>query len=231
MSIEQRKVESCALLHRLAALDSCAVSDALDLLGKRGVAPNLHELSVPCRIVGRTVTVQLGPNDGRASKRHLGTAAVEFAGAQSVIVIANQGRLDVAGWGGILSLSASKAGIAGVVIDGACRDLDESRDLGFPVFGRGATPITARRRIIEYEWNVSVVIDEVGVAPDDFVIADGSGVVFIPQEIARQVIVIAERIAAKERLMAEAIKAGSAVSQVMGADYETMLNRSSADVG
>jgi 4-hydroxy-4-methyl-2-oxoglutarate aldolase len=211
------------LLERLRGLDSCAVSDALDRLGLSGVALGLAQLSTTRRIVGRAVTVQLGPDDGRTSKRHLCTAAVESADAQSVIVIAHRGRVDVAGWGGILSLAASRRHVAGVVIDGACRDLDESRELELPVYGRVAVPVTARGRIIEYDWNVPVEIAGVEVAPDDLVIADGSGVVFIPMGRAAEVVQLAATIAQREQLMAADVRAGKLVSQVMGANYENML--------
>jgi 4-hydroxy-4-methyl-2-oxoglutarate aldolase len=211
------------VLARLAALDTCAVSDALDRIGTQGAALGIAALSTHKRITGRAVTVQLAPDDGRTRKRHLCTAAVEAAGHQSIIVIAHQGRTDVAGWGGILSLSASIKGIAGVVIDGACRDLDESRELGFPVYGRCAVPVTARSRIIEVDWNTRIEIAGIPVNPDDLIIADASGVMVIPQSIADEVIAAAETFAARERVMAEALHRGEAVSVVMGSNYETML--------
>jgi len=128
------------LLPRLAKLDSCAVSDALDTLELSGVALGLRSLTVRMRIVGEAVTVQLGAADGRAASRHLCTAAVEASGPDKVIVIAHNARTDVAGWGGILSLGASANGVQGVVIDGACRDIDEAVDLDLPIYGRTGVP-------------------------------------------------------------------------------------------
>ena len=115
------------LICRLLALDSCAVSDALDREKIRGVALGLAPLSTLRRIAGRAITVQLATDDGRERTRHLCTAAVEVAGPESIIVVAHRGRLDVAGWGGILSTAASVRGVAGVIVDGAVRDLDETR--------------------------------------------------------------------------------------------------------
>jgi Demethylmenaquinone methyltransferase len=212
------------LVEKLQALDSCAVSDALDRLGLEGrAALGLAQLSTTRRIAGRAVTVQLGPDDGRGSKRHLCTAAVEASAAGTVIVIAHGGRVDVAGWGGMLSLAASARRVEGVVIDGACRDLDESRELQLPVYGRAAVPVTARGRIIEYDWDVPVTIAGIGVAPGDLVIADGSGVVFIPSARAAEVVDLAATIACRESLMAADVRAGRPVSEVMGASYENML--------
>lgn len=211
------------LIERLAKLDSCAVSDALDRAGIKGVAAGLSQLSTTQRIVGEAVTVKLGPDDGRPAKRHLCTAAVEAAGPGKIIVIDHGGRLDAAGWGGILSLAASERQVEGIIIDGACRDLDESREFGLPVYGRVSTPTTARGRVIEYDWDVAVAISGVSVSPRDLIIADASGVVVIPADQAEDIIKTAETIAHKERLMAADVRAGKPVSQVMGTNYENML--------
>jgi 4-hydroxy-4-methyl-2-oxoglutarate aldolase len=217
---------SLSLMDRLARLDTCAVSDALDRLGTPGTAGGLTALSTAKRIAGRCITVQLGPDDGTSHKRHLCTAAVEAGGSGQVIVVAHDGRLDVAGWGGLLSLGASLRGVEGTVIDGACRDIDESRELAFPLYGRAGVPTTARGRIVEKAWNIPVTICGVPVAPGDLVIADGSGVVFVPAASAEEAVKAAERIAARERLMAADLRAGQPISQVMGTDYENMLTTS-----
>lgn len=211
------------LVQRLAALDACAVSDALDKIGHKGAALGLSALSTDKRIAGEAITVQLAADDGRKAKRHLGTAAVEASGPGKIIVIAHNGRTDVAGWGGVLSLGAVTKQAEGVIIDGACRDLDESRAFNLPVYARCSVPVTARSRIVETDWNTPVKIAGVDVAPGDLVLADASGVVFIPAAIAEDVIKTAEMIAAKERLMMADVRAGKPISEVMGANYETML--------
>lgn len=211
------------LITRLRALDACAVSDALDALGLLGAVPGLRALSTNQRIVGAAITVQLGPVDGGVSKRHLCTAAVEAGGAGDIIVISH-GREDVAGWGGILSLGAKLKGIEGVVIDGACRDLDESREFELPIYAKASTPRTARGRIVEKAWNVPVSVEGIAVAPGDLVIADASGVVFVPQARAQEVLTRAERIAAREKLMQQDLRRGHSIADVMGADYESMLD-------
>lgn len=213
------------LTKRLATLDSCAISDALDRAGLGGAALGLVGLSAPRRIAGTAVTVRLGADDGRPSRRHLGTAAVESAGPRSIIAVDHGGRTDVAGWGGILTLAASLRGVAGVVIDGACRDIDEARALQFPIYGRAGVPRTARGRVIELDWDVPVALCGVAVAPGDLIIADGSGVVVIPKAEAGAVIEAAEGIARQEAAMADAVRSGVPVSKVMGGAYEDMLKR------
>lgn len=211
------------LVQRLARLDACAVSDAMDAAGVTSAVLGIRALSTDRRIAGRAVTVRLGPDTGIKAKRHLCTAAVEASGPGSIIVVAHNGRTDVAGWGGILSLAAKQNGVEGVIVDGACRDLDESREMGLPVYAQASVAVTARSRIIEEDWNVPVTIAQRTVTPGDYVIADASGVVFVPADIAPSIILAAERIAERERLMAAAVRAGKPVSEVMGASYENML--------
>src|SRR5512142_3167449 len=132
---------------RLAGLDTCAVSDALDRLGLKGATRGVRPLW-PCpRIVGRAVTIKIKPAGMQASKQHLGTAASDAALPGDVIVMDSGGREDVSAWGGLLSLGAKHKGLSGVVIDGACRDIDESRDVAFPVYARAVVPMTARGRV------------------------------------------------------------------------------------
>lgn len=211
------------LVARLSRLDACAVSDALDSLGLDGVAFELRALSTTRRIAGRAITVTLGPADGRVSHRHLGTAAVEAGAPGTIIVVEHRGRTDVSGWGGILSLGARTRGVEGVIVDGACRDVDEARDMDLPVYARVGVPRTARGRILEYAWNEPVTLCGIAVAPGDYVIADGSGVVVVPADKAEAVIGIAETIVRKELLMAQAVRDGRPISEVMGANYEDML--------
>lgn len=211
------------VIDRLNKLDTCAVSDALDSVEIKGVALGMRQLTVPKKIVGRAITVKLVPFANQVSKRHLGTAAIEVASTGNVIVI-EHGLDDVAGWGGNLAIAASEKGISGVIVDGACRDIDEMRSIDFPVYARAAVPLTARGRIVEQSFNEKIVVAGIEVNPGDYVIADGSGIVFIPSEQVEEVLSIAERIVEKEAMMANAIKEGNPVSTVMGRNYETMLD-------
>jgi 4-hydroxy-4-methyl-2-oxoglutarate aldolase len=209
---------------RLAALDTCAVSDALDRLGFAGVALGLSGITAGRRIAGPVGTVALGPAEGRRSERHLGTAAIEAAERGDIIVVAAGGRTDAAGWGGVLSQAAALRGVAGVIVDGACRDVDEAKALELPVYARAGVPRTARGRLVEVSTGEGVRVAGIDVRPGDLVIADGSGVVFVPSARAGDVIEVAEEIAAKEREMVARLKAGMPVSRVMSRDYETMLD-------
>jgi 4-hydroxy-4-methyl-2-oxoglutarate aldolase len=211
---------------RLGRVDSCAVSDALDKLGLDGVVTGLHRFSTQRQIAGRVVTVKLERDDGRpATSRHLGTAAVEAAMPGDVIVIEQRTGIDAAGWGGNLSLGARLRGVAGVIVEGPTRDVDQGGLLDFPVFARGHTSRTARGRIVEVGTNVRVAVGDVLVSPGDYVIADGSAVVFVTETDIERVLEAAEAVAKRERAMVDSLLQGTPISQVMGASYETMLKR------
>jgi 4-hydroxy-4-methyl-2-oxoglutarate aldolase len=213
---------------RLGRVDSCAVSDALDKLGLKGAVTGLHRWSTERQIAGRVVTVKLeagAASGAQGSPRHLGTAAVEAARQGEVIVIEQRTGIDAAGWGGNLSLGAKLRGVAGVIVEGPTRDVDQGRLYDFPVFARDHTSRTARGRIVEVGTNVPVTVGDVLVSPGDYVIADGSAVVFVTQGDIERVLETAEAVAKRERAMVDSLLEGTPIGQVMGASYETMLKR------
>lgn len=204
-----------SLIDRLDRVDTCAVSDALDHLSLKGAVIGIHPVW-PCpKIVGRAVTVKIVPAGLTRPEHHLATPAVESAEPGDIIVVDNAGRTDVSSWGDILSNAAQVKGIRGVVIDGACRDVDGSRVIGFPVYARNGVPVTARGRIIQESYNTLIQCGGVQVRPGDLVIADGSGVVFVPAERAEEIIEAAERIVEREAAMVEAVRGGKSVVEVM----------------
>jgi regulator of RNase E activity RraA len=214
------------IVARLSRLDSCAVSDALDKLGLKGAVTGIHRLSTDRRISGRVVTVKLEKDDGgRTAARHLCTAAIEAAQPGDVLVVEQRTGIDAAGWGGNLSLGAKLRHIAGVIIEGPARDVDEGRTHDFTVFARDHTSRTARGRIVETGTNVPIAVGDVAVTPGDYVVADGSAVVFVAQRDIEAVLEAAEAVAKRERLMVDALLEGTPISQVMGKSYETMLKR------
>ena len=84
---------------------------------------------------------------------------------------------------------------------------------------------TPRGRIIEVDWNVPVAFSGLKVAPGDLVIADSSGVVFVPAAHIEEVLSAAEDIAAREQAMGDAVRERKPMSEVMGANYERLLER------
>src|SRR5215813_14018287 len=203
---------------RLNQLDSCAVSDAMDKLGLRGVVTGIHQYSTQRKIAGRVLTVKLGIDDGRpTAHKHLSTTAIEIANPGDVIVVEQRSGIDAAAWGGNLSLGAKVRGVAGVICEGPARDVDESRQHDFPVYARDHTCTTARGRLVEVATNEPITVGSILVSAVDYVLADASAVVFIRSNDISRVLETAEKIVAKEKLMAQAIRAGTPIGNVMGA--------------
>ena len=215
-----------AIIERLAKLDTCAVSDALDSLNLKGATFGVRPMWQCPRIVGRAVTMKIKPAGFEQPKQHLGTAPIEAAQPGDIIVIDNGGKLEFSCWGGLLALSAKLKGLGGVVIDGASRDIDEARELEFPVFARGAVPMTARGRVVQESFNHEIQFAGVQCRPGDLVIADGSGVVIVAQEKEAEVVTAAEAIYAKEQEMAAGIRKGySGLEMLEKLGYEQMLKK------
>jgi len=203
------------LLTRLARLDSTVVSDALDALGLAPGSGELKALWGTPRVSGVVRTVALEPDSGDEPGPHIATEAIASADRGDVIVVANNGRTDVSCWGGLLSLGSVERGLAGVVADGACRDVAEAQELGFPVFARGTTPRTARGRLRQKDIGATVTVAGIEVADGDLVIADDSGIAFIPWTHAEPVLDQAEQLLAREKAIAADIRAGATLPEAM----------------
>lgn len=210
------------------ALDTCVISDAMDRLGlDSGVADDLRPLWEGARLAGRVVTVRLAAGDPPEEKAgvHLGARAIESSAPGEVIVVANEGRVSMGSWGGLLSRAAQAAGGAGVVTDGAVRDVDEARELGFAVFGRAGVPRTARGRVHEVSTNGPIVVSGITVNPGDWVVADGSGVVFVPAVDAERIAGVARELVEREAALITLLERGDPVTEVLGTPYESMLQK------
>jgi len=205
-----------ALLARFAALDSSAVSDALDARSLPSGLVGLGPVWGGTTLVGRAATVQLEPAvAGQGGGAHICATAVAEAGDEDVIVVANDGRLDVSSWGGLLSLGAALRGVRGAIVDGACRDVAEARELRFPVYARGTAPVTARGRLRQRSTGEPVHIGPVTVCRGDVVLADEVGVVVVPADRAEEVLVEALAIVARERAIASELRAGARLPDAM----------------
>ena len=199
----------------LVRFDTCILSDAMDRLGLAGATIGVRPAWKCQKIFGRAVTMKLKPAGIDRPTQHLGTAAIEIAKPGEIIVIENRVRADAPGWGGLLSLAAKTKGLAGVVTDGPARDVDECEMLGFPVYSNSVVPISARGRIVQESVNKEIQFAGVQVRPNDLVIADGSGVVIIPQEKVAEVIAAATDMADRKAEMAAEIKSGKSILEVL----------------
>lgn len=212
---------------RFEKLSSTNVADALDALGLRGATHGIRPMRECWRkIVGPAVTVRMTAAGETPQKTHLGMNAIAAARAGDVIVIDNAGQMDSSCWGGILANAAKSRGIAGTVIDGCCRDLDDCIDADYMVYARGTVVCTARGRVIEESTNQMIRFGGVQVRPGDIVVGDSSGIVIVPQEHILAVLTKAEQLWQKEEDMIAEIKAGADILAVDAKyNYNKMLQK------
>ncbi|GAQ43603.1 hypothetical protein AtubIFM55763_010589 [Aspergillus tubingensis] len=203
------------ILNRLSALDTNTVSDALDFLDLKGATYGLRPLWDCPKIVGRASTVKVGPKTDAAPTTHLLTPVIDAVTTDDRILVISGGTEGISCWGDIIANASKKKGIRGTIIDGMSRDIDGSKDVGYPVYGRGVTMISARNRLVQLESGTPLQVRGVTVNQDDYVIADICGTVFVPAARIEEVLDLGERIDRRQNRMVQAVRAGNPVSEVM----------------
>ncbi len=176
---------------------TCTVSDALGREGALGA--DFRPVWPGARFVGEAVTVRTFGTDLSAVFE-----ALELAPPGAALVIDSHGVRHTAYWGERTTLTALARGLAGSVIDGACRDVNAVTRLGYPVFSTGVTPNAGlpggRGRV-----NVPVQVGGVPVSPGDLVIGDENGVVIVPRDRAAATLArVRELLAAEEAALTQA---------------------------
>jgi regulator of RNase E activity RraA len=204
-----------SLLDRLAALDTNTVSDALDFLGLAGATFGIQPLWDCPKIVGRASTIQLGLKADGQQKAHIITPVIAEIDTDDRVLVIGGGTQGISCWGDIIANAAQFKRVRGTVIDGVSRDIEGSESIGYPVYGRGITMISARNRLAQLSSAKPIRFAGVLVRQDDFVIADRCGTVFVPSERIEEVIELGERIARRQDAMVEAVRAGRSVANVM----------------
>jgi 4-hydroxy-4-methyl-2-oxoglutarate aldolase len=196
-------------------MDTTTVSDALDFLALPGATVGLRPLW-PCpRIVGRASTVLLGPKTGSAPTVHLISPVIAAITTDERVLVIAGGIEGVSCWGDILANAAKVKGVRGTVIDGYSRDIEANEEIGYPVYGRGATMVSARNRVVQRAAGVPIQVAGVTVNEGDYLIADRCGTVFVAQDRIEAVLDLAERIARRQDGMVQAVRAGRSVEDVM----------------
>jgi 4-hydroxy-4-methyl-2-oxoglutarate aldolase len=205
-------------LHDLTGI----ASDAMDELGIVGAVPAavLRPNDPKARIVGRALTVRNisasapVPDKVRAGVSGLGEIeAHNLAEPGDVLVV--QGVDQVSNLGGMSATIGHRQGEIGAVVDGGARDVDHSRAIGLPLWSKSVSPITGKWRVETVAVNKPVSICGIAVNPGDLVLADETGVCFIPRDRAGEVLVRAQRNAAAEKLREERIASGVPIAELM----------------
>lgn len=197
-------------VERAGKLDATNISDALDRLGIAGQCLGIKPRDPRFRLAGRAFTLLYGPVGKPAGS--VGDF-IDDVPPGSVIAIDNGGREDATVWGDILTEIAHRRGIAGTIIDGACRDTALCLELGYPVFSRSYSMRTGKDRVQLEGTNVIVNVGDARVAPGDIVRGDADGVIVIPRQHESDVLDAAENVFAAEEAIRQRIRAGKRLDE------------------
>jgi len=197
-------------VQRAAKLDTTALSDALDRVGIPGQCLGIKPLDYRFRLAGRAFTILYGP-----ASFPPGTVGdfIDDVPKGSVIVIDNGGRENATVWGDILTMVAHRRAIAGTVIDGACRDTNLSRELGYPIFSRSYSMRTGKDRVQVEAMNGPVNIGDARIIAGDILRGDADGVIAIPQAHENEVLTVAEEIDGVEEKIRQAVLDGMTLAE------------------
>jgi regulator of RNase E activity RraA len=178
-------------LEAFARASTGNVADAVDeATGVRGFMSHDMKPVFKAKVAGPAATVLLR-RVLRTDKRdwpNLQIQALDQAAEGSVLVEVLEDGLDTAGVGNLMATTARVRGLAGMVIDGGARDVDELEQIGFPVWSRSQTPATSVGRYVPVAKDVPVVCGGVLVRPGDWIVADRTGVVVVPKEALPRVL-------------------------------------------
>jgi regulator of RNase E activity RraA len=194
------------------------VADAVDeTTGVRGfMSPDMKPV-FKAKVIGPAVTVLLRRalrNDKR-DWPNLQIQALDEAPAGSVVVEVLEDGLDTAGIGNLMATTAKVRGLAGMVIDGGARDVEELEEIGFPVWSRSLTPATSVGRYVPVAKNVPVVCGGVTVRPGDWIVADRTGVVVVPSDALSRVLELLAQYDDKETRMVPLIRESKSMGKAL----------------
>lgn len=191
---------------------SCVISDAMD---RENAMKDVFKLmGADKKIIGPAFTIKQSNADFVDCIYEL-----RMAKPGDVIVIDTFEDSDTALWGGLMSGIAKNSGLAGTIVNGAVRDADESRLLGYPVYARHktprATPMSSANKEGPIQINVPVVCGGVVVNPGDLIVGDENGIVVVPYGELEQVYPLALAQAQKDSATRKDLMAGMTIDDLM----------------
>lgn len=176
-----------------------ATSILADVAGRRGALNGrIAPLAPSMRFAGPALTVEVRPGDNLMIH-----AAMAIAKPGDVILVDGKGDLNAALIGEIMSQQCVALGVAAVVVDGAVRDSEAIRELGFPMFAAGLNP-NGPTKSVPGRLNHPISIGGVTVYPGDLVVGDADGVTVIERAKAAAMLPLAaEKVAAEGKRIAD----------------------------
>ncbi|HXW98931.1 MAG TPA: bifunctional hexulose-6-phosphate synthase/ribonuclease regulator [Methanomicrobiales archaeon] len=179
-----------------------------DAMHRKGAMQGILSICGEVKMAGKAVTVQTFAGDWAKP-----VEAIDQSAPGDVIVINNDGGVHVAPWGELATRSCLEKGVAGVVIDGAVRDVDDIRRLNYPLFARAIVPNAGEPKGFG-EINAEIRCCGQVVRPGDWVVGDMNGVVVVPRERAYEVARRAKEVQKNEDRIREEISRGGTLSMI-----------------
>jgi len=183
-------------LHRFQALSVPLVAEALTELGLvLKLAPGFHPMGAAQPLVGTAVTLRIANTDQerRGGYAHFSAALEAARSAFAPIFVIQSPDVEGASWDLVHAVAAKQHGVRGAIVDGAARDVAEMRELGFPLYATHLTPWPASRRADTISLNSPIHIGGEEVDAGDIILADGNGIVVVPDESLAEVLARAEQ--------------------------------------
>ncbi len=203
------------------------ISDAFDELGIVGVIPayQMPPVNSGKRIVGPALTVR---NIRHSTQIHKAahdktsgqgeTEAHNLATPGDVLVM--EGVMGCSNMGGQSATISRREGCIGAIVDGTLRDPDQYRQMGWPVWCKGFTPITGKWRMQTVEVNGAVQIAGIAVRPGDLVCADEAGIAFVPYARAADVLAVSRKIDGADTRRKADIDNGMPLAEILQKKYK-----------
>jgi 4-hydroxy-4-methyl-2-oxoglutarate aldolase len=197
-------------------------SDAMDELGITGAVPAsvLKPTNPKARLVGRALTVKnVAAGTSVPDSVATGVSGMAEIEAHNLAepgdVLVLQGLDQISNMGGMSASIGKRQGQLGAIVDGAVRDVDHGRDIGYAIWSRSVSPLTGKWRVKTVAVNKPVTICGIAVDPGDLVLADETGVCFIPRARAAEVLERVRKIAANEVARTAKINSGVPVAELL----------------
>jgi 4-hydroxy-4-methyl-2-oxoglutarate aldolase len=196
--------------------------DLADAMNKSGAMREIVPMYLPVRrCVGPAITVKAPTGDSLMVRK-----AMMVAQPGDVIVIDGRATISRSLWGGNRSTSVAARGIAGVIVDGGTRDIDETEAVGLPLFARAVCPM-ASASVGPGELNFPIACGGVVVNPGDIIVADAEGIVVIPRPDARDVYAAWRLIVDREKEWSRRAATGQSAT---GGEVDRLLRESGCEV-
>ena len=198
-------------LAQLSQIPTGNIADSNNRAPRQGVMnSSIKPIDPASHVLGRAVTARCYPGDNLALHQ-----AIYTAKAGDVLVLDFHGYTEAGHFGDIMALACKVRGISGVILDGSCRDSQDIKAMGFPMFVKAFNPSGTVKKSLG-EVNVPVICGGVEVRPGDIVAGDCDGVVVVPREFEDEVFTAALAKFAKEQHIVEQLNAGMTTLEIYG---------------